>query len=43
MDGLLYEMVYQQFTDVLPLREKGPYSGTLEVTFVSAGQSACVG
>ena len=43
MDHLLYAMVYQQFSDVLPLREKEPYTGTFEVTYASAGQRGVVG
>jgi hypothetical protein len=43
MDKLLYEMAYQQFSDVLPLREKEPYTGVLEITFASSDQSWFVG
>lgn len=40
LDQFLYEIVYEQFSDVLPLREKPPYTGTMEVTFTSSTQSA---
>jgi hypothetical protein len=42
MDRLVYEMVFQKFSDVLHRREKESYTATLEVTFVSSGQSAFV-
>jgi len=40
---LLYEIAYQQFSDVIPLREQEPYAGTLEITFWSSTRSALVG
>jgi hypothetical protein len=43
MDHLLFEMAYQQFSDVIPLRESGPFTGTLELTFASSTQGAFVG
>ena len=43
MDALVYELAYQQFSGVMPLREKEPYSGVLEVTFASSTQSGFVG
>jgi len=43
MDKLVYEMAYQQFGGVLPLCEKEPYTGSVEITFSSSGQSAFVG
>jgi hypothetical protein len=43
LDKLLYEMAYQKFSDILPLREQGPYTGVMEITFASSGQSASVG
>jgi hypothetical protein len=43
MDKLVYEMAYQQFGGVLPLREKEPYTGTVEITFASSAQSAFIG
>lgn len=43
MDKLVYEMAYQQFGGMLPLREQAPYTGTLEVTFTSSDQSVFVG
>jgi hypothetical protein len=43
MDKLVYEMAYQQFSDILPLREKEPFTGVMEITFVSSGQSAFIG
>lgn len=43
MDQLVYEMAFQQFGDALPLREAEPYTGTMEITFVSSDQSAYMG
>ena len=43
MDKLVYEMAFQKFGDILPLREKEPYTGVMEITFASAGQSWYVG
>jgi len=43
MDKLVYEMAYQQFGSLLPLKEKEPYTGVMEITFVSSDQSAFVG
>lgn len=43
MDALVYELAYQQFADVLPLREKQPYTGALEITFASTAQSGFLG
>lgn len=43
LDKLVYEFAYAQFDDVLPLREKEPYTGTMEITFVSSSQSAFIG
>ena len=43
MDKLVYEMAYQQFGGVLPLREKEPYTGVVEITFASSGQSMFLG
>lgn len=43
MDHLLYEMVYDQFSQLIPLKEREPYSGTMEVTFASSSQSAFLG
>jgi hypothetical protein len=43
MDQLVYELAYQQFSDVIPLREAEPYTGTLEITFASSTQSAFFG
>lgn len=42
MDKLVYEMAYQQFGGVVPLREKEPYTGVMEITFASSDQSAFV-
>lgn len=39
MDKLVYEMTYQQFSGLLPLREKEPFTGVMEVTFASSDQS----
>ena len=43
MDKLLYELAYEQFSTVVPLREKEPYTGTMEITFASSTQSAFLG
>jgi hypothetical protein len=43
MDKLVYEMAFQQFGDVLPLREKEPFTGVMEVAFASSDQSWFVG
>lgn len=43
MDKLVYEMAYQQFGSLLPLREKEPYTGAMEITFASSDQSWFVG
>ena len=43
MDKLVYEMAYQQFSGLVPLREKEPYTGVMEITFVSSDQTAFVG
>ena len=43
MDKLVYEMIYLKFSNVLPLREKEPYTGVMEVTFASSDQSAFFG
>lgn len=43
MDKLVYEMAYQQFGGVVPLREREPYSGVMEVTFASSDQGWFVG
>jgi hypothetical protein len=43
MDALVYELAYQQFSNVMPLREEGPYTGTLEITFASSTQGAFLG
>lgn len=43
MDKLVYEMAYQQFSELLPLREKEPFTGVMEITFFSSGQSSFVG
>jgi hypothetical protein len=43
MDALVYEMAYQQFSPVMPLREKEPYTAALEITFVSSAQSGFLG
>jgi hypothetical protein len=39
MDAAVYETAYQQFSRVMPLREAPPFTGSLEITFASAGQS----
>lgn len=43
MDKLLYEMAYQQFSGLVPFREKEPYTGAMEITFLSSDQSWFVG
>jgi hypothetical protein len=43
MDNLVYEMAFQQFGNDLPLKESEPYTGFMEITFVSSDQSAFVG
>ncbi|MFT3783805.1 MAG: hypothetical protein QM790_17480 [Nibricoccus sp.] len=39
MDKLVYEMAFRQFGELLPLKEKEPYTGVMEITFASADQS----
>lgn len=43
MDNLIYEMALQQFGSVLPLKESEPYTGFMEITFVSSDQSSFIG
>ena len=43
MDKFVYEMAYQQFGGLVPLKEKEPYTGVMEITFASADQSWFVG
>jgi hypothetical protein len=43
MDKLVYEMAYQQFGGLLPLREQEPFTGVMEITFASSDQSWFVG
>lgn len=43
MDALVYELAYQQFSTVMPLREAPPYTSELEITFTSTGQSGFIG
>ena len=43
MDKIVYEMAFQQFGDVLPLREQEPFTGVMEITFASSDQSWFVG
>ncbi len=43
MDKLVYEMAFRQFGDVLPLKEKEPFTGVMEITFASSDQSWFVG
>ena len=43
MDKLVYEMTFQKFGDLIPLREKEPYTGIMEVIFLSSDQSSFVG
>jgi hypothetical protein len=43
MDNLVYEMAFQQFGNDLPLKESEPYTGVMEITFVSSDQSSFIG
>jgi hypothetical protein len=43
MDALVYELAFEQFSKVMPLTEKGPFSAALEITFASTGQSGFLG
>lgn len=43
MDKLVYELAFQQFGSLIPLKEKEPFSGSLEITFTSSAQSASIG
>ena len=43
MDALVYELAFEQFSGVMPLRESGPYTGALELTFASTAQSGFLG
>jgi len=43
MDALVYELAFQQFSPVMPLREQPPYTGALEITFASSTQSGFLG
>lgn len=43
MDNLVYELAYQQFSEVIPLREQEPYTGALEITFTSSTSGAFIG
>ncbi len=43
MDALVYELAYQAFSQVMPLREKEPYTAALEITFASSTQSGFIG
>jgi len=43
MDELVYEFAYQQFSQVLPMAEHEPYTGTLDITFSSQTQGAFIG
>ena len=37
-DKLLYEHTYREFSKSLPIVESGPYTGVIEVSFLSSGQ-----
>lgn len=39
LNRVVYELAYHQFSDVLPLREKEPFTGVMEITFISSDQS----
>ena len=43
MDAAIYEVIYQQFSRVMPLRHAPPFTGSLEITFASTGQSSLQG
>ena len=43
MDRIVYEMAYRQFGEVLPLREKEPFTGVMEIMFTSSGEGMFVG
>jgi hypothetical protein len=43
MDALVYELAYEQFSSVMPLREKEPYTETLDLTFASSTQGGFLG
>ena len=43
MDKLVYEMAFRQFGGLLPLKEKEPFTGVLEITFASSDQSWFIG
>lgn len=38
MNKLVWEMAFLQFGDVLPLRDHEPFTGVMEVTFLSSDQ-----
>jgi len=42
-DQLVYEFAFEQFSQVLPIAEHEPYTGTLDITFTSETQGAFVG
>ena len=39
LDAVLYDAAFLPFSTVMPLRETGPFTGTLEITFTSVSQS----
>ena len=43
MDRLVYEMAFRQFGGLLPLKEKEPFTGVMEITFASSDQSWFIG
>jgi hypothetical protein len=43
MDKFVYEVAYQQFGEIIPLREQEPYTGVMEITFASSDQTWFVG
>lgn len=43
LDRTVFELVYQQFSQVMPLKETGPFTGALEITFSSASQNGFMG
>ena len=42
-DKLVYELAFQQFGELLPLREQEPFTGVMEITFASTDQNWVVG
>ena len=43
MDALVYELAFEQFGKVMSLAETPPFTGALEITFVSTAQNGFLG